>query len=171
MIVGYIKSRMKTDMNKLPIIKEEYQKLITIIRMVRDKENLSPESYSSMEALENSLRQLGSKEPLPETVQHFADIAGSMQNLYARKNADYGNSFDRSLDKFGIVAAAVRIGDKMNRMESLVDKAPLVKGESMRDTLLDMASYCIMTTMWLDRKREELIRESQYGADNDKARI
>lgn len=160
MIIGYIKLKLETKMNKLPMIKEEYQKLISIVRIVRDKENLSPESYSSMEVLENNLRQLGSKEPLPETVQHFADITNSMQDLYAKKNADYGNSFDRSLDKFGIVAAAVRIGDKMNRMESLIDKEPLVKGESTRDTLLDMASYCIMTVMWLDKKRRELVKAS-----------
>ena len=43
-------------------------------------------------------------------------IANMMTDLYARKNRDYGNSFDKSMDKFGLVVAAIRIGDKVNRL-------------------------------------------------------
>jgi hypothetical protein len=90
---------------------------------------------------------------LSNTSAHqFKDIAKGMIETYVRKNHDYGNSFDKSLDKFGLVASVVRIGDKMNRIESLVQKKVMVQDESIRDTLLDMANYAIMTVMWMDNQ-------------------
>lgn len=77
-----------------------------------------------------------------------------MAKTYAAKNHDYGNSFDKSLDKFGIVASIVRMGDKMNRIESLTNKEAKVNDESIKDTLLDLANYAIMTVMWLDKTRK-----------------
>lgn len=82
-------------------------------------------------------------------VQRFTDICGAMAETFSAKNADYGNSFDKSLDEDGLVAAKVRMKDKMNRFESLIDKDPQVVGESIEDTLLDLANYSIMTVMWM----------------------
>lgn len=79
----------------------------------------------------------------------FQKITNDMFETYSRKNHDYGNSFKESLDKFGLVASAVRLSDKMNRFSNLVDKDAQV-AESLRDTLLDAATYCIMTVMWMD---------------------
>lgn len=101
-----------------------------------------------------AIRQLGSRPILPEEAAQFKEIVQGMISTYIRKNHDYGNSFDKSLDKFGLVASVVRIGDKMNRIESLVQKKAMVQDESIRDTLLDMASYCVMTIMWLNNNRE-----------------
>lgn len=90
---------------------------------------------------------------LSNTSAHqFKDVVKGMLETYVRKNHDYGNSFDKSLDKFGLVASVVRIGDKMNRIESLVQKKAMVQDESIRDTLLDMANYAIMTVMWMDNQ-------------------
>lgn len=89
-----------------------------------------------------------------ESAYKFKDLTGKMCETYIRKNHDYGNSFDKSLDKFGLVASVVRIGDKMNRIESLVQKKAMVQDESIRDTLLDMASYCVMTIMWMDNQKK-----------------
>lgn len=86
------------------------------------------------------------------SANQFKDIAKGMIETYVRKNHDYGNSFDKSLDKFGLVASVVRIGDKMNRIESLVQKKAMVQDESIRDTLLDMANYAIMTVMWMNNQ-------------------
>lgn len=35
---------------------------------------------------------------------------------FLAKNADYGNSFEKSLNDFGYIAGIVRIGDKYNRL-------------------------------------------------------
>lgn len=84
----------------------------------------------------------------------FKELADKMYETYIRKNHDYGNSFDKSLDRFGLVASVVRIGDKMNRVESLVQKKAMVQDESIKDTLLDMANYAIMTVMWMDNLKD-----------------
>lgn len=88
----------------------------------------------------------------PTTItDNFTKITNKMHDIYVKKNHDYGNSFDLSLDKRGLVAALVRMEDKMNRLDTLVDKKSLVEDESIADTFLDLANYCIMTVMWMDK--------------------
>lgn len=89
---------------------------------------------------------------LTSSANAFKEIAKKMIETFVKKNHDYGNSFDRSLDKFGLVASVVRMGDKMNRIESLINKDAKVKDESIRDTLLDLANYAVMTVMWMDNQ-------------------
>lgn len=84
----------------------------------------------------------------------FKNITEEMLQTYIRKNHDYGDSFNKSLDKFGVIASVVRMNDKMERIESLMNKEALVKDESIKDTLLDLASYCVMTTIWLNNNME-----------------
>lgn len=72
-----------------------------------------------------------------------------MESIYIKKNHDYGDSFTQSLDKFGIIAAVVRMEDKKNRLESLLNNTQMVEEESIVDTLTDLANYAIMTAAWL----------------------
>lgn len=106
---------------------------------------------SNLNEVIEALKHLGSRPKLDESVEQFMDITTNMAKTYAAKNHDYGNSFEQSLDKFGLLAAAVRMGDKMNRIESLSKKESEVKDESIKDTLLDLANYAIMTVMWLSK--------------------
>lgn len=92
---------------------------------------------------------------LPKDLNMFKDIVREMESTYIKKNSDYGNSFEQSCDKFGIMASVVRLGDKMNRIESLAVKKAEVKDESIKDTLLDLALYSIMTLMWLNKTNKE----------------
>lgn len=140
---------METTVNK------EYQKLIVIIKSVIDMASLSPEMCARLKTVEQDLMDLGSKPALSDNVQPFVDITINMAKTYAAKNHDYGNSFEQSCNKFGIIASVVRLGDKMNRIESLVTKKAEVKDESIKDTLLDLANYAIMTVMWLNQQPKE----------------
>lgn len=84
-------------------------------------------------------------------------VANQMVDTYKRKNADYGDSFGASLDKYGPVAAHVRMSDKINRLQSLVVRRQeaQVKDESIADTFLDLACYAIMTMVWVLEKDKE----------------
>lgn len=82
-------------------------------------------------------------------VEQFKQLTTQMAETYERKNHDYGDSFGQSIEEFGLVAAAVRMNDKMNRFKSLITKDAQVADESLRDTLLDLANYAIMTAMEL----------------------
>lgn len=92
---------------------------------------------------------------------------------FCKKNSDYGNSFEESLDKHGIVASVARMGDKMNRLESLTDdsKTQQVGSESLLDTLEDLSNYAAMTACWLkgvraeDGEEEEVTHVYTFGQD------
>lgn len=92
---------------------------------------------------------------------------------FCKKNSDYGNSFEESLDKHGIVASVVRMGDKMNRLESLTDdsRTQQVGSESLLDTLEDLSNYAAMTACWLkgvraeDGEEEEVTHVYTFGQD------
>lgn len=92
-------------------------------------------------------------ELIDDGVGPFIDITNSLTKIYQAKNQDYGNSFERSLYKFGLVASIIRLSDKMNRIESLSQTKAKVKDESIEDTLLDLANYAIMTVIWLRKNR------------------
>ena len=87
------------------------------------------------------------------TSEHpFKKITDNMYSTYLKKNKDYGNSFDKSLDKWGLSVAAIRLGDKLNRFESFVKNGSFaVNDEGVRDTLSDLATYAIMTIMYLNK--------------------
>lgn len=92
-------------------------------------------------------KEIKPKENMDNLVDH-AGICGELTSIYRKKNADYGNSFSRAVEKYGLVSALTRISDKFNRLESLIlHKKQEVKDESVQDTLLDLANYCIMTVM------------------------
>lgn len=85
---------------------------------------------------------------LPKNVKEFRNIALSLADLYEKKNRNYGDSFGKSLEKYGKISALTRISDKFNRLENgILSKDFDPDDESLEDTLLDMASYCIMTSM------------------------
>ena len=84
-----------------------------------------------------------------------AQICSELHELYEAKNADYGDAFSKTFDEYGMVAPLLRMEDKMSRLKSLHRKGvQQVKQESMRDTLIDLANYAIMTVMELDAQEE-----------------
>ena len=88
-------------------------------------------------------------------------------DTFCRKNHDYGNSFEESLDKFGIIASLVRMQDKMLRLESLTDdsKVQQVGSESLLDTLEDLSNYAAMTACWLKgvQAEDDVINKSFHA--------
>lgn len=79
------------------------------------------------------------------------EICKQLNETYIQKNKAYGNSFTDTFNKLGIISAVTRITDKYNRLVNLATNHNIDIGdESIKDTLLDMANYCIMTYMELD---------------------
>ena len=90
---------------------------------------------------------------MKDKIQMYAAITNGMVATYKAKNNDYGDSFGTSVDKYGLIAALTRISDKFNRLENLIiNHNQEVKDESLEDTLLDLASYCIMTAIELKKE-------------------
>lgn len=91
-----------------------------------------------------------------DTIKMHENLCKKLNEIYAKKNHDYGDSFGETFNKLGIVSAITRISDKYNRLVSLSmlpEEERKVKDESITDTLLDMANYCIMTVIELDKDK------------------
>ena len=94
-------------------------------------------------------------ELVDEQVEAFASIVKEMTELYAKKNHDYGNSFDESCDKIGTGYPLGRLLDKMNRLIACMGKEDKMQiNESIEDTLKDLACYSVMTLSYLKRKKK-----------------
>lgn len=71
----------------------------------------------------------------------------SLNDIYRAKNSDYDDSFAKSIDDIGYIAAITRMGDKMQRIKALLMSSDnqKVSDESIQDTLIDLANYALMT--------------------------
>lgn len=89
----------------------------------------------------------------------FRKLAVALASQYQRKNEAYGDSFGKSVKRYGIISALTRMSDKWNRLESLLIDGNKngVNDESVDDTLLDLATYCIMTVL-ATRSNDEIDR-------------
>lgn len=96
---------------------------------------------------------------LNEKVRQHAAVCNELNALFARKNADYGDAFHISFLDEGLAMARIRLGDKLARFKNLsrsnAQNAQMVSDESIRDTLIDLANYAIMTVMELDNAKQE----------------
>lgn len=81
-------------------------------------------------------------------------ICEELNALYARKNADYGDSFGKSFKEYGLTMACIRLEDKLNRLKALAKNKAQVVDESIADTLMDLANYAIMTVIEMEKESE-----------------
>lgn len=85
-------------------------------------------------------------------VERHKQICMALNALYARKNHDYGDSFHQTFVEEGMAMPRIRLGDKFNRFKTLSRKldSQRVSDESLKDTLLDLANYAIMTVLEME---------------------
>ena len=84
-----------------------------------------------------------------EEIREFEQITTLMVDTYRQKHHDYGQSTKDTYRKYGPVSMAVRMRDKLNRFETLIELEKrgdqIMVNESLFDTLLDLANYAIIT--------------------------
>ena len=105
----------------------------------------------------------------PTEEDNHWELCRELQELYHRKNLDYGDSFHLSFLEEGLAMPRIRLGDKSLRFKTLTSgEKQRVSDESIRDTLIDLANYSIMTIMELDQamstnadKREAFLRAAE----------
>lgn len=84
----------------------------------------------------------------------FNNVIDKMKDIHNAKNSDYGNAFEDALNNpnLGLTYAAGLIYNKSNRFVNLHNKPICEVNESIEDTLLDLANYCVMTIVWLRKQ-------------------
>lgn len=83
--------------------------------------------------------------------ERHQQLCRELSRLYERKNQGYGDSFHKTFQEYGLVMPCIRLEDKLSRLKSLaLGGARQVRDESIRDTLMDLANYALMTVMELE---------------------
>lgn len=100
------------------------------------------------------------EEPTAKTaaskLEQHAMICDEIKELYRKKNADYGDSFHTTFLEEGMAMSRIRLTDKLERFKRLTkSNEQNVKDENIRDTLIDLANYAIMTILELECEQNE----------------
>lgn len=87
---------------------------------------------------------------MTKTERHM-EICKELNEIYDKKNHDYGDSFHKTYEQWGVAAIGIRLSDKLNRFVNLAKGAERqVDDESMIDTLNDLANYAMMSRMEIE---------------------
>ena len=106
-------------------------------------------SIPTLGEMDKTVNEKGKSSPREEV---FREITGKMADVYAAKNHDYGNSFLFTRERYPN-AILIRLFDKLNRLDTLIDGESAKVDESIDDTLVDLANYAVMELV--ERRMEE----------------
>lgn len=85
--------------------------------------------------------------------RQLVEVLKELEDLLRKKNADYGSSYDKSVEEFGSVVTLIRLGDKFNRLKQLItSNEPAKVEETIEETLLDLVGYGIIELVRRRRK-------------------
>lgn len=98
-----------------------------------------------------------------DMVENHLVLCNKLNTIYEQKNTAYGNSFGETYEKLGLISAVTRISDKYNRLVNLSIHKEIDTGdEAIEDTLLDLANYCLMTYMELQKEKSINEQEDRW---------
>lgn len=100
----------------------------------------------------------------------------NMVEITKKKNHDYTGATDDPFANFTLVERAgitktevgflTRMSDKMSRINSFVQKGTLlVEDESVHDTLMDLANYCILMSGYIKSRKDEYVKQMVVKID------
>ena len=81
----------------------------------------------------------------------FNEILESIKYTHDKKNDDYKDSYSDTMKRFGTKSGLVRIYDKFNRIENILDSEGKANFESAEDNLQDLATYAIMMMAYIKK--------------------
>ena len=90
-----------------------------------------------------------------EDCKAFKAITDKMFETFKAKNHDYGSSFSNLFKECGMTYAYGHMAEKLERVKSLMKDEEKVNGEGMKDSLLDLANYAILTVMEIEKNEKE----------------
>ena len=81
----------------------------------------------------------------------FNEILENIKYTHDKKNDDYKDSYSDTMKRFGTKSGLVRIYDKFNRIENILDSEGKANFESAEDNLQDLATYAIMMLAYIKK--------------------
>jgi len=85
-----------------------------------------------------------------ESVRYLTTIGydyTKIDKVLCQKQHDYGH---RNISQFGLVGVAIRLADKLARIENLTKAGTTAKNESLTDSYVDIIGYAMIAIMWVE---------------------
>lgn len=86
------------------------------------------------------------KKQEPDNVKNYRAIVKQMLEIYKRKSEDYGNTSSDMHKEWGEAYYLIMVEQKIKRLIELYRKES-PKNESIEDSWLDLANYCVLRLM------------------------
>lgn len=80
---------------------------------------------------------------------YFKDVLLEAEELRWKKYQAYGNSYR----EFGLLGIAIKMNDKVSRINNLMKNKDKDYGKSIRDSAIDLLNYAAMFIMEYDGKK------------------
>lgn len=120
----------------------EHAKAVTYDGMPDQTEIVYVDDLEKLIALGTGNRLFG-----VEQKERHLGIVELLHRTWVEKNERYGDSFSEVYDELGDISALTQVLHKVNRLKTLTVEELDGNGESLDDTLLDLANYCVMWLM------------------------
>lgn len=96
------------------------------------------------------------------------DLADKLALILIAKNKDYGDSYAKSVERYGQTVTLIRLADKFSRLETLILSGDAAEvEESIDDTLMDLAGYALLELERRERGNQEHVYKKPPYADLD----
>lgn len=125
---------------------------ITLENIVRNQFDISESFYREFVEGTRFKADLKTVEFAKPEVCLYADICKHLIDLFEHKNVIYGDSFHWSFKEYGLLMSCVGVQGKLNRLKQPSREEPKVKNEVIKETLMDIANYAIMTIIELEKE-------------------
>jgi hypothetical protein len=90
---------------------------------------------------------------IEQEIEMFQGYTKVLAETFARKRIDYGPTTTETFEKFGPVSMLVRMHDKLGRLDNLISDGRVPNYESIEDTLIDLANYCLITLLEFEKHK------------------
>ena len=130
------------------------------LEFIEEYDKLFPEGKHAKQELSPELQY---------KIAEHGKLCDCLKNLYATKNADYGDSMHPLFEEYGLTAFLVLFGIKIQRIKNLKDKDSR-NYESLEDSLLDLANYALIAVTEIRAKNKDSEKDLSEAIKNTEGR-
>lgn len=130
---------------------------------VEEREKLANDILALLNGKENDIKKEEKTYDFTKKEDIFKCVIDDMYRIYKAKNHDYGGSFSDTFAKRGFDYLNGMIETKIARIDTLSKKEAMVKGETLKDSMIDGANFFVLglvDILYVDYNNMELRNEN-----------
>lgn len=126
--------------------------------LIFDKDS-NIEFVSAKDYIEGKHTKSNISTELQYKLNEHSKLCDGLKELYATKNADYGDSMHPLFEEYGLTAFLVLFGIKIQRIKNLSETGNKQHYESITDSLYDLANYALIAITELKAEEYKEIKD------------